>query len=550
MYENYFGLSELPFAITPDPRFVFLSERHEDALAHLRYGIGRGGGGGFVQLTGEVGTGKTTLCRCTLEDLPADTRIALILNPKLEPLELLEAICDELKISTRGAKTSQKKLVDKLNKYLLEAYADGATVVLIIDEAQNLSRDALEQVRLLTNLETASQKLLQIILLGQPELREMLKRSDLRQLAQRITARYHLTPLSLAETQTYVSHRLQVAGASRNPFTRGAIKTLHKASGGVPRLINIIADRALMSAYAKDQSEISSATVRSAVREVQGDESEVRSGFPVRWALPTSAIAAALLAFVLWEPKADEAFVDGGQKVAVESPDLEVPAEPLDQDDATQEGAINSEDSQDDADNVVPAEPQAIRMDAEIAWNTLLQARGLEEATPAASFDGQSCPDTSNVALACWAQRGAIPQLGNLSRPVLVDVGQDQFAVVEVAGEQVFWLGPAAESPSATSLSELASIWNGRFIDIWQQPSYVPPLLKEGDRGPAVFWLKQVAANAQPPFKQDPNDPYFGPSTATWVRTFQATVGLRDDGVVGPETWQQLATFVTTSENL
>ena len=160
MYKQYFGLSDAPFSITPDPRFVFFSPRHEDALAHLKYGIGQGGGGGFVQLTGEVGTGKTTLCRCLLEQLPEDTRAALILNPRLDPIELLEAICDELGISTRLAKGSQKRLVDKLNQFLLDAHAKGLTVVLIIDEAQNLSPDALEQVRLLTNLETATQKLL------------------------------------------------------------------------------------------------------------------------------------------------------------------------------------------------------------------------------------------------------------------------------------------------------------------------------------------------------------------------------------------------------
>jgi len=189
MYLSHYGLAEAPFAITPDPRFVFLSERHRDALAHLMYGIGQGGSGGFVQLTGEVGTGKTTLCRLVLEQLPDNVRIALVLNPKQTPLELLETICEELHVVAPTKRRSLKTQIDALNEYLLQAYAQGLRVVLIIDEAQELSRELLEQVRLLTNLETPTQKLLQIVLLGQPELRETLARPALRQLAQRITAR-------------------------------------------------------------------------------------------------------------------------------------------------------------------------------------------------------------------------------------------------------------------------------------------------------------------------------------------------------------------------
>ncbi|MDX1698695.1 MAG: AAA family ATPase, partial [Thiohalobacterales bacterium] len=213
MYLQYFGLDEPPFAITPDPAFVYLSDRHRDALAHLLFGVGQGGSGGFVQLTGEVGTGKTTLCRCLLEQVPEGTHIALILNPMVTPVELLTAICEELQIPVADAGGSAKELVDRLTRYLLEAHQDGARVVVVIDEAQNLAPEALEQVRLLTNLETARDKLLQIILIGQPELRELLARDDLRQLAQRITARYHLQPIQASETDAYIRHRLQVCGA-------------------------------------------------------------------------------------------------------------------------------------------------------------------------------------------------------------------------------------------------------------------------------------------------------------------------------------------------
>ncbi len=267
MYLDYYGLKEPPFSITPDPRFVFLSERHRDALAHLLYGIGQGGGGGFVQLTGEVGTGKTTLCRLLLEQLPENTRIALVLNPRLSPIELLETIGEELKLDLSGRRGSLKGLVDVLNAYLLDAYAQGLRVVLIIDEAQNLSAEALEQVRLLTNLETPTQKLLQIILLGQPELRDLLSRDDLRQLAQRITARYHLMPLSSDETDAYVRHRLSVAGCARLPFTKLALRRLHDHAGGVPRLINIIADRSLVAGYAKTLNQIGEREVDAAAAE-------------------------------------------------------------------------------------------------------------------------------------------------------------------------------------------------------------------------------------------------------------------------------------------
>ena len=303
MYLEHYGLKEPPFSITPDPRFVFLSERHRDALAHLLFGIGQGGGGGFVQLTGEVGTGKTTLSRLLLEQISqletsVPTRVALVLNPRLSPVELLETICEELHLDIahldgEGKRGSVKALTDALNAYLLDAYAKGLRVVLIIDEAQNLSVEALEQVRLLTNLETDTQKLLQIILLGQPELREMLARPELRQLAQRITARYHLTPLDANETATYLRHRYRVAGGLHLPFDAAAIKRIHAHSGGVPRLINVIAERALLGGYAHDDTRIDAHTVDRAARETLAPKSTRLAG--PRWLLPAGIGATALL---------------------------------------------------------------------------------------------------------------------------------------------------------------------------------------------------------------------------------------------------------------
>src|SRR5512143_372585 len=236
MYTSFFGLQEKPFAITPDPRYLYLSARHAEALAHLLYGIGEGGG--FVQLTGEVGTGKTTLCRCLLEQLPPEVDVALILNPKLTDVELLAAVCDELGITYPPGTESRKVLVDRLYQYLLDAHARGRRTVLILDEAQDLAPDVLEQIRLLTNLETSTRKLLQIILIGQPELIRVLAREDLRQLAQRVVARYHLHPFSAEDTRAYIRHRMEVAGQKGKIFSEAAMRRVHAASRGIPRLIN------------------------------------------------------------------------------------------------------------------------------------------------------------------------------------------------------------------------------------------------------------------------------------------------------------------------
>jgi general secretion pathway protein A len=257
------------------------------------YGIGQGGSGGFVQLTGEVGTGKTTLCRLALEQLPDNVRVALVLNPKQTPLELLETICEELHIEGASKRRSQKTQVDALNAYLLEAYGKGLRVVLIIDEAQELSRELLEQVRLLTNLETNTQKLLQIVLLGQPELRHMLAKPALRQLAQRITARFHLDPLKSADTGEYLRHRVAVAGATAFPFEDSAVRRLHSLSGGVPRLLNVLGERALLAGYVHGKPRIDAALVDLAAAEVLPRASHRgRTWRILGWCLLFSAVAA------------------------------------------------------------------------------------------------------------------------------------------------------------------------------------------------------------------------------------------------------------------
>jgi len=279
MYLEHFGLNDLPFTIAPNPRYLYLTHQHQEALAHLSYGLGSAGG--VILLTGEVGTGKTTISRKLLEDIPEHIDIAWIVNPRLSAEELLASICDELSIFYPEDNNSIKMFTDLINAYLIEAHGHGRNVVVMIDEAQNLSPDVLEQLRLLTNLETSERKLLQIILLGQPELKEMLDRTDLRQLAQRITARYHLNPLSREESSEYIRHRLAVAGCNRPVFSSKAIAHVFQYSHGTPRLINLLCDRALLGVYSCNETIVAPEHVRQASKEVLGDNIEIpkRRGF-------------------------------------------------------------------------------------------------------------------------------------------------------------------------------------------------------------------------------------------------------------------------------
>lgn len=297
MYESYFGLAERPFSIAPDPQYLYMSARHKEAMAHLSYGLSQGGC--FIVLTGEVGTGKTTLCRNLMTDLPENVDVALILNANINETELLQTICDELKINYQE-NNSQKQLLDLINEYLLSSFANNRHTVLIIDEAQLLSRDVLEQVRLLTNLETTKNKLLQIILIGQPELSDLLTRNDLRQLAQRVTARYHLGALRGSEINEYVNYRLGVAGCKQPLFSKQALTKLHQLSDGIPRKINVLADHALLSAYSQSQRSVDSKNIKQAANEVFfNSDSDLKKHVSINkwWLL---ALALILLNLFLW----------------------------------------------------------------------------------------------------------------------------------------------------------------------------------------------------------------------------------------------------------
>jgi general secretion pathway protein A len=323
MYLDYFGLSEPPFSIAPDPRYLFMSERHREALAHLLYGVQ--GQGGFIVLTGEVGTGKTTICRCFLNQVPKNTDVAFIVNPKLSAHELLATICDEFHIDyTENA--SIKALNDAINDYLLIAHAEKRHPVLIIDEAQNLEPDVLEQLRLLTNLETSEKKLLQIILLGQPELRDMLAQKELRQLAQRITARYHLLELNRVEVGAYVACRLAVAGRRPRLFSDAAIKQLYKFSGGIPRLINLLADRALLGAYATQAETVDPTHVKRAHYEIRGESGSAWDKFIRDYGYRVIGASLALVLFVglgVWSKPILDSFSPYSGSLSTVSPETD-----------------------------------------------------------------------------------------------------------------------------------------------------------------------------------------------------------------------------------
>lgn len=300
MYNEFFGFSEAPFSIAPDPRYLYMSGRHSEALAHLLYGIR--GEGGVVLLTGEVGTGKTTVCRCLLEQLPEDCDVAFIFNPKLNIEELLSTICDELRIPYPSRLRSIKRFVNLINRHLLAAHARRRKTILIIDEAQNLGIDVLEQLRLLTNLETNQRKLLQIILLGQPELRERLAMPELCQLEQRIIARYHLDKLSRQEVAAYVSHRLGVAGVRRSLFPSRVLSRLYRYTRGTPRLINVICDRALLGAYVQGNEVVDRRTLDSAAREVLGEHRLPSAGRRLGWAVAALAATGVLAGLIATYP--------------------------------------------------------------------------------------------------------------------------------------------------------------------------------------------------------------------------------------------------------
>jgi general secretion pathway protein A len=598
LYLQFFGLNEAPFSITPDPAFVYLSAAHRDALAHLLYGVGQGGAGGFVQLTGEVGTGKTTLCRCLLEQVSEGTRVALILNPLVTQRELLATLCEELGIETAGITDSNKAMIDSLNRYLLEQHAQGHRVVVVIDEAQNLSPEALEQVRLLTNLETAKDKLLQMVLLGQPELRALLQRQSLRQLSQRITARYHLAPLGPEETHAYVRHRMKVAGATHIPFRRSALRALYQRSAGVPRLINIIADRALVGAYAKESRNIGARLIHDAANEVQPSESRVRSS-RLGWVLSTASLAVlVLVTLVIWGlPTISQnpvpAGTDSHREVRFEQPGLvqqpsadadeRVPMTPISDavggvrqelppsGEPTAAVILARESSSGQSPAVNPAVTGPVAVDAvdteSGAAEPVVPGSGLEgdwlDSQHAGAWKAMAdlwqdqqgvddiqlaCDGVQGRGYACWRQNGSWARVKQLGLPVLLVLQDDDTRYLLLRGMNGDQLLLGDEQSSIEiSRAALENRWLGEFIVPWPQAPDWPSQISRGESGKAVDIIMEMAELADPAWH---GEGVFDQRFESWLMTFQRRHGLKADGIVGPNTLLYLMAPTITQPRL
>jgi general secretion pathway protein A len=550
MYTAFFGLREAPFSITPDPRYLYLGAHHREALAHLLYGVGEGGG--FVQLTGEIGTGKTTLCRSLLEQLPPEVDVALILNPKLTAVELLATVCDELRIPYPAGTTSVKVLVDALYAHLLASHGRGRRTVLVIDEAQNLDVDVLEQVRLLTNLETTREKLLQIILIGQPELARLLEGPKLRQLAQRITARYHLEPLSAEETRAYVGHRIDVAGRTdvmrrhESIFNDPAIAEVHRLSRGIPRLINVLCDRALLGAYAEDRSQVDAATVRRGAAEVLGRGSRRPHARVSVWLAGTAAAAAvAVVLATLVAPEPVRRIRDGaapGLPSALTAPfggpqrPVTPPAPPA------RPAPIPAR---------VPTRPPGVTLaavladpavggDRDGAFAALYTRWGLD---PSPGGDAAGCERARRDGLGCLVRTGTWTKLRRVNLPAIIELatpeGDRHHALVAALGPDRATLELSGKSYTFP-LAEIDPFWDGPFIVLWK-PAVGTTVLQPGARGREVEWLRRRLSelDGQPAGRR--NRDLYDDELKARVIAFQRSRALVPDGIAGEETLVHLS---------
>ena len=544
MYNSYFGLTEAPFSIAPDPRFLYMSDQHREALAHLLYGVSSNGG--FVLLTGEVGTGKTTVTRCLLEQLPEQTEVALILNPKYSVKELLSAICDDLHIEYSPS-SRMKEYVDALNEHLLENHRNNRNTVLIIDEAQNLSADVLETIRLLTNLETNTEKLLPIILIGQPELLTLLARPELRQLNQRITARHHLRALRESELAGYISHRLSIVGAEYQLFPPATLKRLYRVTGGTPRLINIVCDRALLGTYVQREKQVRNETLDKAVSEVFGETtpSPGNERRLSRWAGAFSVLALAAAGAALapqWRsllnpagPPETAAAQPAETATVMAAPAVTEPPE------TEPEEVIEAPD--------IRVEPR-LSNPANWSWQTDERAAATQVLAYHDLFElwGVSyvprenpnvCGFAESQGLRCLMSFSNLADLERMNRPAVLSLynpqGQKYYAtLVSMQGDvaQVRLTG----STHRVRVADLQLWMDGGSTVLWRRPDAYVGALSPGGTGPMIAWVDQqlAAIQGREPLSEPPAT--YDENLARQVRSFQSSKGLQADGVVGPLT--------------
>ena len=607
MYSHHFGLTQDPFSIAPDPRYLFMSERHREALAHLLYGVAgvagphgaaSGTGGGFVLLTGDIGTGKTTICRCFLEQIPAGCHVAYIFNPKLTVTELLQSVCEEFHITAAAGASGASSLptlknyIDALNAFLLRSHAAGQSCVLIIDEAQNLSADVLEQLRLLTNLETNERKLLQIVLIGQPELRAMLERPELEQLAQRVIARFHLDALTEAESAQYIAHRLNVAGlAGPMPFERKALKRIHRLTHGVPRRINLLCGRALLGAWANGLHRVSAAMVSKAADEVFGQsaagaDAARKAGRPAAYALGGAALLAgvALAGFVMGRSppqqalapprlaasalpaalragvSASGALASGGSASGMaasaasaplaggSAPGIAAsaaPAAPAALARASSPlGASPAPSPVEEIEALLPLLPG----DINTAWRELAPAWKL----PAA--DGDPCQIASAQPLQCYRTGSlTVLRLRQLGRPGILTLqagnGAPVYAVLTGLSGQTATL-QAGGRQHTVRLVSLAQLWRGDFATYWRVPTGYTAGLRTGSTGPVIQRLASQLAllDGAPAPLGTAAPPTLDAALRARIRAFQRTQGLAPDGQPGPMTFMLIDSALHADE--
>jgi general secretion pathway protein A len=536
MYAAYFGLTERPFSLAPDPRYLYLSDAHREALAHLLYGLGEGGS--FVQLTGEVGTGKTTVCRALLEQLPPEVDVAMIFNPRLTSVELLSAVCEELRVSYPAGTTSTKVLVDALSQALLDAHARGRRTVLIIDEAQNLSARVLEEIRLLTNLETTKEKLLQVILIGQPELAEHLSRRNLRQLAQRVTARYHLRSFTEDESQKYVMHRMEIAGQRQPIFTKQAVRAAYRLSRGTPRLLNTICDRALLGAYATGQTKVKEAVVRRAAREVLG----ARRGR--RWLTAAATAVLLVIAGTMIGLVATGGLRSLGawplsraEKAApLETVAPAAPAAP-----APERRVVEPTLAAILDDPAITADRASAFVNLYALWGLDARSAKLEAGKDASAERG--CEIGRAAGLRCLARTGTWTVLRRLNLPAILDLttpdGRKHHVVLASLDGERATVEIGSRRVTLPSV-EVERFWDGPFVMIWRSPVTGPLPLQPGMGGRDVTWLRQRLGALDGQLPTAKANQVYDEELRRKVAVFQQVEALVPDGIAGEETLVRL----------